>query len=344
MNKLNEKLLVGYWLKLYLADYLPIIRNGSRNTIKSYSYCFCQLLSFIKSKGIVISKLKIEDLTLNIVSDFLNSIEVAQKCSITTRNLRLAAIRSFAKYVSSVEPQYLLWYSRLKYIPNKKENIKTFEGAAQLKIHYLEKEEMQALLNAPDKTTKQGMRDYVLLMFMYNTGTRVSEVVNMKISDIHIGSSNTVSVVYVRGKGNKTRPCPLWDTTVKLIEPFLHRFKDEAVFLNKYGNPITRFGIYELVTKYAVKAAELMPSIAEKNVSPHTIRHSTATHLLESGVDINTIRSWLGHVSINTTNIYAEINLKMKVKAIESCNLNNPDLKVKPITEQSIITFLKSLQ
>ena len=182
------------------------------------------------------------------------------------------------------------------------------------------------------------------LMFMYNTGTRASEVVNMKISDIHIGSSNTVSVVYVRGKGNKTRPCPLWDTTVKLIEPFLHRSKDEAVFLNKYGNPITRFGIYELVTKYAVKAAELMPSIAEKNVSPHTIRHSTATHLLESGVDINTIRSWLGHVSINTTNIYAEINLKMKVKAIESCNLNNPDLKVKPITDQSIITFLKSLQ
>ena len=167
---------------------------------------------------------------------------------------------------------------------------------------------------------------------------------NMKISDIHIGSSNTVSVVYVRGKGNKTRPCPLWDTTVKLIEPFLHRSKDEAVFLNKYGNPITRFGIYELVTKYAVKAAELMPSIAEKNVSPHTIRHSTATHLLESGVDINTIRSWLGYVSINTTNIYAEINLKMKVKAIESCNLNNPDLKVKPITDQSIITFLKSLQ
>lgn len=137
---------------------------------------------------------------------------------------------------------------------------------------------------------------------------------------------------------------PIMDTTVKLIEPFLHRFKDEAVFLNKYGNPITRFGIYELVTKYAVKAAELMPSIAEKNVSPHTIRHSTATHLLESGVDINTIRSWLGHVSINTTNIYAEINLKMKVKAIESCNLNNPDLKVKPITDQSIITFLKSLQ
>lgn len=203
---------------------------------------------------------------------------------------------------------------------------------------------MQVLLNAPDKTTKQGMRDYVLLMFMYNTGTRASEVVNIKISDIHIGSPNTVSVVYVRGKGNKTRPCPLWDTTVKLIEPFLHRSKDDAVFLNKYGNPITRFGIYELVTKYAAKAAELMPSIAKKNVSPHTIRHSTATHLLESGVDINTIRSWLGHVSINTTNIYAETNLKMKAKAIESCNLNNPDLKVKPITDQSIITFLKSLQ
>lgn len=147
MNKSDEKLLVGYWLKLYLADYLPIIKNGSQNTIKSYSYCFCQLLSFIKSKGLVVSKLKIEDLTLNIISDFLNSIEVVQKCSVTTRNLRLAAIRSFAKYVSSVEPQYLLWYSRLKYIPNKKENIKTFEGAAQPKIHYLEKEEMQVLLN-----------------------------------------------------------------------------------------------------------------------------------------------------------------------------------------------------
>lgn len=141
----------------------------------------------------------------------------------------------------AVELQYLLWHSRLKYILNKKENIITFEGDAQPKIHYLEKKEVQALLKAPDKTTKQGMRNYVHLMFMYNTGTTVSEIVNMKISDVHIGSSNTVSVVCIRGKGNKTRSCPLWNTTVELIEPFLHRSKDEVVFLNKYTNPITRY-------------------------------------------------------------------------------------------------------
>jgi site-specific recombinase XerD len=202
---------------------------------------------------------------------------------------------------------------------------------------------MKTLLSIPDRTTSQGTRDYALLMFLYNSGARATEAVNLRIQDIAIGDGTRSALVTIRGKGNKTRVCPLWDSTVKLLQPYMKRNPYEPVFLNRYGNPITRYGVYELVARYAARAAEIMPSISGKNVSPHTIRHSTASHLLEAGVDINTIRSWLGHVSVNTTNIYAEVNIRMKAKALKTCEVFVKGAPKYNPKDKTLIGFLKSL-
>lgn len=341
--KQSDKELIGYWLRKYLTEYLPIVRNLSRNTIASYRDALRQLLEYVIDRGLSPDMLRIEELTPDLVVGFLHHIEQAKNCSIQTRNLRLSAIHSFASYISTSEPQYLYWYTKLKNIPIKRSSLKELDGKAIPKIVYLEKDEIKTLLSVPDKTTSQGARDYALLMFLYNSGARATEAVNLRIQDIAIGNGVQPSLVAIRGKGNKTRVCPLWDSTVKLLQPYMKRSSEEPVFLNRYGNPITRFGIYELVSRYAAKAAEVMPSIGEKNISPHTIRHSTASHLLEAGVDINTIRSWLGHVSVNTTNIYAEVNIRMKAKALKTCEVLVKGAPKYNPKDKTLIGFLKSL-
>lgn len=341
--KQSDKELIGYWLRRYLAEYLPVVRNLSRNTITSYRDALRQLLEYVIDKGLSPDTLHIEELSPELVVGFLHHIEKVKNCSIQTRNLRLSAIHSFANYISTSEPQYLFWYTKLKNIPVKRFGPREHDGKAIPKVVYLEKEEIKTLLSIPDKTTAQGARDYALLMFLYNSGARATEAVNLRIQDIAIGNGVQSSLVTIRGKGNKTRVCPLWDSTVKLLQPYMKRSPEEPVFLNRYGNPITRFGIYELVSRYAVMAAEVMPSIGEKNISPHAIRHSTASHLLEAGVDINTIRSWLGHVSVNTTNIYAEVNIRMKAKALKTCEVLVKGAPKYNLKDKTLMGFLKSL-
>jgi site-specific recombinase XerD len=192
-------------------------------------------------------------------------------------------------------------------------------------ITYLEKEEMDALLAAPNPNTEQGYRDYAMLLFMYNAGTRADETANMRIGDLQLprGKKGT-GLVTITGKGQKTRMCPLWAKTCRVLRNLIGtRGESEFLFTNRFGNPITRYGIYEMVTKYGKAIESQYPAVKEKRLSPHTIRHTTASHLLQAGVDINTIRAWLGHVSIETTNQYAEINMKMKIEAIEKCNIVN---------------------
>lgn len=300
--KKTDKEWGGYWLKRYLQEYMPTIRNLSRNTITSYRDAIRQLLEYIVSIGISLEDINMEDISGTLVTDFLLHLETSKSCSVRTRNQRLSAIHSFAQYVATSDPQYMYWFRKLKSIPLKRAVPKEVNGKIVPQVSYLEKDEIEALLSVPDRKTQQGSRDYVLLMFLYNSGARASEVANLMINDLEVSCLRQVPRVTIHGKGNKTRVCPLWDNTVQLLLPYIDRPKTESVFLNRYGEPITRFGIYEMVTKYAKKASETMPSIKEKNVSPHTIRHSTASHLLEAGVDINTIRSWLGHVSVNTTN------------------------------------------
>jgi integrase/recombinase XerD len=218
--------------------------------------------------------------------------------------------------------------------------------AAQTHITYLEKSEMDALLAASDRNTAQGCRDYTLLLFLYNTGARADEAAQLKISDLNLAldPQRDHSFVQIRGKGNKLRRCPLWAHTANELTRLIEgRTPTDHVFLNRCRRPITRFGIHTMVERYVSRISAKIPGLAAKRVTPHTIRHTSATHLLRAGVDINTIRAWLGHVSLKTTSIYAETDLEMKAKALAHCEVT----ETKPVKrwreDKSLMEFLQSL-
>jgi integrase/recombinase XerD len=205
--------------------------------------------------------------------------------------------------------------------------------------------EMDALLAAPDRRTKQGMRDHALLPFLYNSGARVTEAASLQIRDLNLRGSQ-IGDVQLKGKGNKTRRCPLWPATaMALLALVRNRSLDEPVFLNRLRQAITRHGIHSMLRNHVRTAAASYPSLLGRRISPHTIRHTTATHLLRSGVDINTIRAWLGHVSIDTTNIYAEVDLQRKAEVLAHSNaLHTAKSTGKHWTDDpSLIAFLRSL-
>jgi site-specific recombinase XerD len=222
-----------------------------------------------------------------------------------------------------------------------------FKRAPRSLVAYLEKDEMDALLAAPDQRTWQGRRDHTLLLFLYNTGARANEVAYVKIADLDLGHTpnRDLSSVLIHGKGNKQRRCPLWTKTVNELLPLVgNRATSEHAFLNRCGQPLTRFGIHALVERYAADVAAEMPSMMKKRVSPHTIRHTTATHLLRAGVDINTIRAWLGHVSLSTTNVYTEVDLEMKAKALANCEVEDESPKVNRWhDDKGLMEFLRAL-
>ena len=221
---------------------------------------------------------------------------------------------ALADFIAERCPEYLDWCAQLRAVKSKR--------SAPAPVCYLEKPEIDALLEAPSAVTKLGCRDRALLLFLYNSGARAEEAAKLCIEDLslHCGADGTLSSVCLHGKGGKVRICPLWaSTTVTLKNLVAGRDGRERVFLNRRSEPLTRFGIHEIVTRYAHVATSCVPDMHKKRIGPHTIRHTTATHLLRAGVDINTIRAWLGYVSVNTTNIYAETDLEMKAKALGLC-------------------------
>ena len=181
---------------------------------------------------------------------------------------------------------------------------------------------------------------------LYNTGARADEAAQLLIADLALAQvpSRDLSSVKIRGKGNKERRCPIWPQTVKELVPAIEgRPSGEHLFLNRYGRPITRFGIYGLVERHIKRISAAIPSLAVKHVSPHCIRHTTATHLLRAGVDINTIRAWMGHVSLETTNIYAEVDLEMKAKALAHCEVKGTKPGRRWNEDKGIMAFLRKL-
>jgi len=279
-----------------------------------------------------------EDVSPVCTRSFLQDLEKTRGCGIATRNQRLAAIHSLARFIGLHSPEHLEWCGQIQSIASKK--------AARPLVGYLEKDELDALLEAPDRHTPQGRRDYAVLLFLYNTGARADEVAQVRIDDLDLGaaSSRDGSSVLLRGKGNKTRRCPLWSRSVGELRPLIeHRPASQHVFLNRRGQPLTRFGIHALVERHAMRVATKLPSLAKKRVSPHTIRHTTATHLLRAGVDINTIRAWLGHVSISTTNVYAEVDLEMKAKALVKCAIKGGKPKKPWRKNPGLMEFLRTL-
>jgi integrase/recombinase XerD len=336
---MNNTDLLGPWVRRFLLEYLVVERNLARNTQKSYRDTLQQFLPFVARRAHRrIDRLRVEDLSADRTRAFLRDVEETRGCGTSTRNQRLAAIRSLARFIGLHSPQHLHWCGQIQTIALKK--------AARKLIPYLEKDELDALLKAPDCRTTQGRRDYAVLLFLYNTGARADEVAHVQIGDLDLGvaSSRDASSVVLRGKGNKLRRCPLWPKTVDELRPLVgQRPASQHVFLNRRGQPLTRFGIHTLVERYARSTAAKLPSMAKKRVSPHTIRHTTATHLLRAGVDINTIRAWLGHVCLSTTNVYAEVDLEMKAKALVKCEIKDGKPKKPWRRDAELMEFLRTL-
>lgn len=335
---MSNAMLLGPWIRRFLLQHLVGERNLSRNTQRSYRDTLALLIPFVSGKlRKQIHRLSITDVGSEHVRAFLADLEETRGCSVSTRNQRLAAIHALAAFVGLHSPEHIVWSGELRCIP--------FKKASTQPVPYLEKKEMDALLNAPDRSRAQGCRDHALLLFLYNSGARADEAAQLLIGDLDLApSARDYSSVRIRGKGNKLRYCPLWPQTAQVLNSIVgSRAVTERVFLNRRKQPITRFGIHGMVVRYASQVAEDIPSIAAKRVSPHSIRHTTATHLLRAGVDINTIRAWLGHVSLDTTTIYAETDLEMKAKALACCEVNDTASKKCWRDDAGLMAFLKSL-
>ncbi len=292
----------------FFNEYLSSQRGLSYNTILAYRDGLKLLFGFASrqlKQGI--EKLTIEQLDHKLVVDFLDHLEASRHVTIKTRNARLAAIRTLFTYLAHEEPCLLPQCQLIKSIAIKK--------APQKVVEYLNKEEMTALFQSIDLHEKTGLRDHALLLLMFNTGARAQEVVDLKLSDIKLDKIGQIRIV---GKGNKQRTCPLWSETVEAIKQYLdnreNNDQQSALFLNAKGGAFSRFGIRYIVKKYSDIAAKKESSMTEKHIGPHTIRHSTAMHLLKSGNEINMVGIWLGHANINTTHAYLEMKKEMLAK------------------------------
>lgn len=329
--------LLGPWVRRFLLEYLVGERHFAQNTRHSYRDTLVLLIPFVASAtNTPVERLRIGDLTGAAVREFLQHLEQARGCRITTRNQRLAALHSLARFIGARSPEHLAWCSEICSIP--------FKKAPHEGVCYLEKPEMDALLAAPDRRTRHGFRDHALLLFLYNSGARASEAVGVTVGDLDLSALHQASV-RLRGKGSKVRRCPLWGSTAGVLQTLIgDRATTAPVFVNRRGEAMTRYGVHDLVARYGRTIARSLPSLRHKRVSPHTIRHTTATYLLRAGVDINTIRAWLGHVSVDTTNVYAEIDLETKAKALEKCAIL-PDRRGPPIWKDNrdLLVFLRSL-
>lgn len=325
---------LGPWLRRFLCEHIVTERNLARNTQKSYRDTFNLLLPFVSHKlRKPVDRLAVCDLTSKLVLEFLAHLEDERKCSAQTRNQRLAAVRAFARFVASRDPAHVEWCGHIGAIPAKK--------ATPQPIGWLTKAEMEAMLNVLDRKTPQGRTEHALLLFLYNTGARVSEATQMRVNDLQLGrrdGGHTLATLH--GKGGKIRQCPLWPETERVLTKLIEgRAADDAVFISRLRKSFTRFGVYRLVER----CADRVPGLKGRNITPHVLRHTTACHLLLAGVDINTIRAWLGHVSINTTNIYAEIDLTLKANAVALCEVpqSRPGRSWKE--DKDLMVFLKSL-
>jgi len=331
---MKDESLLGPWVRRFLLEHLVAERNLSRNTQASYRDTLMLLLPFASRQGGgAIDRMTVEALTPAIVRKFLDHLERDRQCSDVTRNQRLATIHSLARFIGMRSPVYLAWCAEIRAVP--------FKKTAKTVIGYLEKTEMDALLNQPDRRTSLGARDYALLLFLYNSGARADEAAKLSVGNLQLGASPSVRL---HGKGNKLRTCPLWPKTATSLSRLVaERDKTDAVFLSRVNLPLTRFGIHRVVTQYASLASGAVPTLAIKRVSPHTIRHTTAVHLLRAGVDINTIRAWLGHVSLDTTHIYAEVDMEMKAKALASVDISGLKGPPQQRSLPSLMAFLKAL-
>lgn len=294
----------------FFTDYLPQQRALSPHTLQSYRDSLKLLLQFAAGKSGDPSQLTVEQLNVERITGFLQGLESNQHNRVGTRNVRLSAIHSFFRYLGRQCPECLEQTQHILSIP--------FKRTATRQIEHLDFDEIQAVLKVVSLDQKNGCRDLALLSLMFNTGARVSEIIGVQTTDLRLLAPCNV---LLRGKGRKERICPLWSETATLLQKLIEQHgqpptQSHPLFLNDHGGRLTRFGVRLILNKYITKAAQRQASLKNKRIHPHSIRHSTAVHLLRSGVDLSTIAHWLGHVSVNTTNKYLSVDLEAKREAL----------------------------
>jgi site-specific recombinase XerD len=298
-------------LRSFFADHLPRVRGVSPHTVLSYRDALTLLLRFLAARcQRDVVHLDLADVAPEQILAFLDHLEGERGNGRSTRNARLAAVHAFARHAATRHPEHLELCQRLLAIP--------FKRARPRVVEYLEVDEMRALLAAPDTRTPAGRRDQALLLAMFNTGARVQEILDVRPCDLQLERPLQMRL---RGKGRKERFCPLWPQTAEVLASLIHESRldfdaTQPLFRSDRQRPLTRFGARYLLRKYVQRARATAPSLTTKRVHPHTLRHTTAVHLLQAGVDLVTISHWLGHASVETTNRYAAVDLEMKRAAL----------------------------
>lgn len=318
----------------FLLNELPVIHNQSKNTISSYRDTYVQLLNFMANiKVIKSNNVKVNDLTVDTITEFLNWLETEKGNCINTRNQRLAAIHSLFQYMQKKAPEYMFQCHQVIGIP--------FKKAEKRDIGFLNENKTKELLNAPNTSTRKGRRDQALLCLLYDSGARVQELADLKVGDIRTDSPAQVKLT---GKGRKTRSVPLMDKTVLIIQQYLQEQKLNSVlsynhplFFNSQDKKLTRQGIAYILKKYA--------EVCEINdISPHRLRHTKAMHLTEANVNPIFIRDFLGHTDLKVTEVYSKASVKMKRDALAKMENQKviPEKKEKEWTEDAeLMDWLK---
>jgi site-specific recombinase XerD len=323
-------------VQAYFAEYLTQQRALSAQTIAAYRDGFVLFLAFAESRlGKSPATMALADITPELIVAFLDHLERQRHNSVRSRNARLAVLRSFLKFSAHRDVASLQVIERALGVP-----VKRFERPL---FGYLSREEMLAVIGAPDDSWLS-QRDHVLFLLMYNTGARVSEIIGVKVGDVVL--DDNAACVHLHGKGRKQRSVPLWRSTVKAVRAWLRlnsQFDAASALLpNRNGNAMTRSNVTKRLMLAARTAATQYPRLTKQRVSPHTIRHTTAMHLLQAGVDISVIALWLGHESPVTTHHYVEADLTMKESAL--AKLYEPDVKIQRYrAPDSLLDFLKTL-
>ena len=305
---------LGKSIVRFFEDYLPVQRGMSPHTIRGYRDALVLLLQFAaRDTRRQVEQLQVADLSAERVVKFLQFLDTDRHNGIATRNARLGAIHTFARFLAAQWPEHLGSLQRLLAVPFRR-------GARDAPIEYLESGEVDALLKSIDRPRPSGRRDYALFALMFNTGARVQEVLNLRRRDLRLDSPCQVRL---QGKGHKVRLCPIWPATARLLRDLIKTARpsgpdpaDELLFTNARGQPLTRFGVRYLLRKHITVASRQVATLRDKRIHPHSIRHSTAIHLLKEGVDFATISQWLGHASLTTTMRYARADIDLKRQAL----------------------------
>lgn len=302
----------AHHVSLFFTRYLPVERSVSPNTLKAYRDTFVLLLRYLRDvRGWAVEQADFKDMDAQVVVDFLEFLEKTRACRASTLNHRLAALRSFFRYVQTEAPECLAQCQRVLSIRRQR--------AKRPEMRYLTAKQVQVLLRQPDQNTPNGKRDAAMLSLLYDVGARVQELLNVNVEDVQVESPASVRLT---GKGRKTRLVPLMSATAALLKEYMAasnitrtQGSQRPLFLNRHGRQLSRFGVGYLVDKYVMQARLTCPDL-NFPISPHTLRHTRAMHLLEANIPLVIIRDFLDHADINTTEIYARASLKMKQEAL----------------------------